>query len=71
MKPYDADTLDKVCSLKRDNIDVGSLGVLIDGDSVTLTIVEAGQAQSLFIPRKDFNKLVNWYMTDQPATLAK
>jgi len=67
MSPYDAKTLNEVCSLRRDNFDLPTCWILTDGVNVTISEQKNGEEakQSLTLPRTQFNALVRWYLRDQ------
>lgn len=67
MKPYDAKTLDEVCSLERDNISFGDFWILSDGHTVSLRKQKQGEmpSEGIQVPRATFNKMVDWYLKDQ------
>lgn len=73
MRPRDASTLDDVCSLPRDNITSGDYWALLmgdGGDSITLTKQRVGKnaTESISITRRDFNRIVDWYMRPVKVT---
>jgi hypothetical protein len=67
LSPYGANTLDKVCRLGRDNFSAGEHWILTDGFTVSVTAQKAGSAptRQVTIPRKEFNKLISWYIRPQ------
>jgi hypothetical protein len=67
LAPMNARTFDQVCSLNRDNTESGDFWMLAGGDEVTISKQREGEAceQSITIDRRDFLKLVSWYMRDQ------
>lgn len=67
--PKTANTLAKVCSLKRDNIEVGDIWCMVDEDSVTICRQKIGEAASamLTLSKRDFNRIVKFYTTPTEA----
>lgn len=67
MRPYDAKTDDQVCALRRDNYSTDQSWILAGGDTVTLSEQGPGEVatQSITLSRREFNKLIGWYMRDQ------
>lgn len=68
MSPMEANTLNKVLKLKRDNISKGDYWILTDGTNVCICNQRSGEqaTQSISIPSKYFNRLIEWYITQQP-----
>ena len=56
-----ANTLDKICSVRRDNISSGKYSILTDEKKVYLWSGE----ERLSLPKKDFNRLIDWYNREQ------
>lgn len=67
MRPYDADTEKKVCELQRDSIDVGRTAFSIDEYHVYLAREDRGAEGRIEIPRKEFRKIVDWFLTEQAS----
>ncbi len=61
---------DKILQIRRDNLTAGDFWILADGHDVTVCAQQPGHAAtaSVTIPRKEFNRLVDWYMRDQKPT---
>ena len=63
--PMYARTLEKICSLPRDNLDAGDYWILLDGSNVVLT--EQGNGKpvkaQVKIPARHFARLARWYVT--------
>lgn len=64
LSPKNANTFEKVCSLKRDNLSAGNSWILVEENSVSIGV---RFGNSIRIPKKAFEKLVRFY-TD-PQTL--
>lgn len=63
-RPIDCKTVDDVCRLPRDNVDIGDFWMLTDGFQVTMAHQVVGApATSVSMPRDTFNKLIAWYTT--------
>lgn len=67
MRPYNCKTFEDVCSLRRDNKDAGGFWIMTDGNVVTICQQKFGERSTatVNVPRKDFNRLVAWYMSEQ------
>ena len=59
--PIEAKTLDQVMSLPRDGYETKDY-LLVVSDS-TVCLAEQHSDEQMNIPRKDFDRLVRWYMT--------
>ena len=72
MKPYDANgkTLPQ---LTRDNKTFGDVWILTDGYRVSIYDQRAGKApsQGLTLPRARFNRIIDWYLKNQPLRKPK
>lgn len=78
LRPRDARTLKQTCALQRDNYDTKNFWLLLNGGtisspSVTICRQTAGEApqQAIHIPRRVFDRLVDWYMTPQNVPTPK
>lgn len=67
MRPYDAKADSDLMKLRRDIKDTDDFWILHAGDHITLAEQRVGEPAKamLTIPRRDFNKLIRWYMRDQ------
>lgn len=70
MRPRDVKGLDNICKLRSDNKTSGDFWILLDGrtpNSVTLCAQKNGEASTsqISIPKRHFNKMVDWYMRGQ------
>jgi hypothetical protein len=65
LAPIEASTHDQICSIPRDNLSAGDYWLLIDEGGVVMCEQPLGQAATAKIemPRRQFNRLVRWYMT--------
>ena len=63
--PIEANTFDEICKLPRDSLSTKEFWLQIDVGSVFLAQQRIGKAcqAEISIPRKDFDRLVKWYMT--------
>lgn len=63
--PINAHTFNQICKLKRDIIDTDDYWLCVDVGDVRLTKQRNGKpsSASINIPRKDFDRLVVWYVT--------
>ena len=70
MRPYDCKTIDQVCALRRDNFDAGDFWIITDGYNVSLAEQKVGEKSTgmVTIPRREFNRLVTWYMREQKVS---
>lgn len=67
MRPRDARTFDQVCALPRDNLTVGDFWIMLNGtgdNSVSICAQKEGQnvTANVDIPRRVFDRMVDWYM---------
>lgn len=64
--PIEARSFKQACKLRRDNVDTDDYWILIDAmrDTVTIGKQRAGEPSEWMhaIERKDFDKLVRWYV---------
>lgn len=69
--PKTANTIEKVCTLKRDNIDLGDHWCLVDESTVTICRQKSGESPeaSIVLSKRDFNRIVKFYttLTKDPA----
>ena len=67
MKPRDANTLKKVCSMPRDNVCYGGYWVVSTEIDVTIAKQKSGEPceQSVSLPRSVVNRFVDWYNTGE------
>ena len=67
MQPYDAKTEKHLLSMSRDNITFGDFWMLNSSDHVTMAHQKVGEGARamLSMPKKEFNRMVAWYMRDQ------
>lgn len=67
MSPRDARTSNQLCRLQSDNIDISNFWLLCGPDYVALAQQKAGEkpTQAFSIPKKHFNRLVEWYLREQ------
>ena len=64
--PYRA-SLDDLCRITRDNFDAGEFWIITDSVEVTIAHQIAGEEAKAMvtIPRREFNRLIRWYMRPQ------
>lgn len=68
MKPREATTFKKVCSLKEDNYPRNNFkkwSILVSDSGVSIHPPSGDNRGYFEIPRKDFNAIVDWYNEDQ------
>ncbi len=56
-----ANTLDKICSVRRDNFSSGKCNIHTDQQKVHIY----DGKDTFMIPKKDFNRLIDWYNREQ------
>ncbi len=63
-------TIDQICELRYDNRTHKDCWILSDGYRVTIAEQRVGESptQSITIPRKTFNKLIEFYTRQQRRT---
>lgn len=63
--PRRAGTFNAVCDMPRDNVTWQNFWIITDGGNVSLCNQKLGEhpTQSIDIPKKTFDRLVDWYMT--------
>lgn len=63
--PKTANTSAKLCTLKRDNIDLGDHWCLVDESTVTICRQKSGESAeaSIVLSKRDFNRIVKFYTT--------
>lgn len=73
MRPYDRKGGKKDDALLRDNWSFGDFWIITDGYRVSMAQQEIRHAplQMIRIPKAAFNKMIDWYMRDQPKRRAK
>lgn len=71
--PKNANTLNKICKLKRDNISTRNSLILLKEKSVIITNHKRGKSPtgSVELTRKEFEKFIQWYQTAQPGGIKK
>ena len=59
----------QICKITRDNKDCGDFSIETDARSIWLSEQKIGEhiKQCIEIPRKEFNKLIRWYLRPQIA----
>lgn len=59
----------QLCRIRRDNKDAGDFSIMTDSYVVWLSEQKMGEnrKQHIEIPRKEFNKLIQWYLRPQVA----
>lgn len=72
MKPYDAKGR-KLTQLTRDNKTFGDVWMLSDGYRVSIYEQKIGNkpSQGLTLPIAKFNRIIDWYLADQPVKKPK
>lgn len=67
LSPKDCKTNKQVCSQKSDNFDVRGFWIIADEKTVTICQQKRGEPakDSVTIPKKKFDKLIDWYTTKQ------
>ena len=70
MRPFDANTEKKTLSLRRDNYDTPDYWIMAHGDHVTIAKQRNGGKSEFMveIKRRDFYRLISWYMRPQKIT---
>lgn len=60
-------TFDQLVTITSDNFDVGDFWIFTDTYTVTLAQQKTGEGASkmITIPRRDFNRLICWYLRPQ------
>jgi hypothetical protein len=73
LSPRKARTDNELCQMRRDNFDTDNHWILTDTFRVTIAAQKLGEGatQSITVPRKTFDKLVDWYMREQKLRAAK
>ncbi len=69
MKPIEANSLKKLCKLKRDNYPSKSEAwtILVHPRYITLFPPAKHRAAYIPIPKKQFNAIVKWYLKNQKS----
>lgn len=69
LSPKEAKTIKEVCSLETDNYSTKDFWIMVDPCNKDVTImnqrVGESATQKISIHKKDFNKLIEWYLKDQ------
>ena len=67
LSPRRAKNIDDLCKMVSDNFDADDHWILTDTYNVDIAQQAIGELprQSINIPRKTFDKLVDWYMREQ------
>ena len=67
MRPRDARTFEDVCRLNCDSIATLDFWMAVGDEEVRIFEQRIGEDKrgQIFIPRKDFTRLVDWYNRDQ------
>jgi len=66
MRPYDVTDTDQLLKMESDNHgDAGEVSILHNGETISLHVPDSGYIK---MTRENFNKLVDWYMADQPES---
>lgn len=65
LSPRKANTFKKVCSLTSDNKYSGTCDIMVSEHSVSLFPDSRITSYWVSIPKKDFNKFVDWYNKEQ------
>lgn len=67
LSPRNAKTLNEICSLRTDHHDLKHSWILTDGVNVTITKQDVGclSTESVTLPRREFNLLIDWYVKEQ------
>jgi hypothetical protein len=68
-RPIDARTEKQLCKLLSDNYATKNYWILHAIDHITICKQSSGSSaeEMMQIPRKDFNKLIEWYIKEQPV----
>lgn len=69
LAPYHARGTNEVCRLRTDHFDVGGAWILTDGYTVSVTKQKVGESstEGVTLAREDFNRLISWYLREQPT----
>lgn len=67
ISPMDASSVSTIVRMRSDNASAGDYWIIHDGSIVTLAHQKVGGmcTESVNIPRKDFNRLIRWYIKPQ------
>lgn len=68
-----ARTTKQLCSLQRDNIDAGDFWIIADEADVTIAAQKTGEhpTERITIPRRYFNRLIDFYQRGQRVRASK
>ena len=71
--PRSAKTFKQIYALNRDNLDVGGFWILLNQGSIILAKQKLGHSceVDIKIPRKKFNRMINWYNRRTPRAAKK
>lgn len=66
--PKDADTFNRACDLKTDNVTYCNFWILTDGYNISMAEQKMGESatQEISIQKKIFDRLIRWYETGKP-----
>ncbi len=66
LSPMKAHNMDDLCALNRDNTSAGDFWMLaLEYVTICHQVVGESPKAAVTIPRKEFNKLIRWYMREQ------
>mgnify|MGYP001597371128 FL=1 len=65
LAPIEAKTFSQICKLPRDNYDTAGYWILVGLKTIHFAEQRNGEAttQKMAIPKREFDRLVRWYMT--------
>ena len=65
LAPIEAKTFSQICRLPRDNYDTAGYWILVDQKTIHFAEQRNGEiaTQKMAIPKREFDRLVRWYMT--------
>ena len=63
--PREAVTFNQICEIPRDNMGTKDFWFMVDGGAVIIAKQTSGSdlEAKISIPRKDFNRFIDWYNT--------
>lgn len=73
MRPYDVKTERQLLDLQKDNKGVKEAWIMLGVNRVTVCTQRSGEpaADTVSMPRGQFNRLVDWYLKDQKSRKKK
>lgn len=67
MSPKSAKSMKQVCRLESDNFDADGFWILHGINTISLAQQRLGEPckESITIPKKEFDRMIEWYMREQ------